>query len=184
MNSFDVEKDYYAVLGVESGASNRTIEIAYRQRAVEHHPDRGGSEEQMKGVNEAYAVLRHIQTREAYDAARTNSGGEPELPLTSASLVVDSAFAQLAGAIISVVAGLTFLFLVKSHWMWFLWPLIFLSGSIILIGVLMAHGAMRTAISSITFRGFPNRLTVLAEAVFWIGVLALGYGVYALLRWT
>ena len=33
------EKDYYAVLGVESGASDREIQRAYRRLAKANHPD-------------------------------------------------------------------------------------------------------------------------------------------------
>src|SRR6185369_14651270 len=35
------------------------------------HPDRGGSEEQMKSLNEAYGVLKNSTSRRAYDDSQT-----------------------------------------------------------------------------------------------------------------
>jgi hypothetical protein len=34
-----------------------TIKIAYKERALENHPDKGGSEEKMKLINIAYKML-------------------------------------------------------------------------------------------------------------------------------
>lgn len=49
--------DYHSVLGVSPGASQDEIKKAYRKKAMEHHPDKGGDEEQFKKVTEAYEVL-------------------------------------------------------------------------------------------------------------------------------
>jgi len=56
--------NYHEVLGVNVGASQDEIKKAYRKKAMEHHPDRGGSEQKFKEVNEAYEVLsgkKHTQ---------------------------------------------------------------------------------------------------------------------------
>jgi len=49
--------DYHAILGVSPGISPEDLKKAYRKKAMEHHPDRGGNEEKFKEVTEAYEVL-------------------------------------------------------------------------------------------------------------------------------
>jgi molecular chaperone DnaJ len=65
-----IKRDYYAVLGVERGASDEEIKRAFRKAAQQHHPDVDGSpgaEERFKELNEAYRVLSDRQRRQAYD---------------------------------------------------------------------------------------------------------------------
>ena len=45
------------VLGVKANASRKAVEKRYRKLALEHHPDRGGDEEQFKRIQHAYEVL-------------------------------------------------------------------------------------------------------------------------------
>jgi curved DNA-binding protein CbpA len=68
--------NYYAILGVDPGASRESIKAAYRRLARETHPDgkvlSTGSEqavfsEQMATLNEAYAVLYDVKQRREYD---------------------------------------------------------------------------------------------------------------------
>ena len=61
------KRDYYEVLGVSKSASADEIKKAFRRLAVQHHPDRGGSEAQFKEVNEAYEVLKDSSKRQRYD---------------------------------------------------------------------------------------------------------------------
>lgn len=61
------KRDYYEVLDVVKSASPDEIKKAFRKLAVQHHPDRGGSEEKFKEVNEAYEVLKDTEKRKRYD---------------------------------------------------------------------------------------------------------------------
>jgi curved DNA-binding protein len=59
--------DYYSILGVNKNASQEEIRKAYKKQCMKHHPDRGGSEEQIKKVNEAYNTLKDPRSRAEYD---------------------------------------------------------------------------------------------------------------------
>jgi molecular chaperone DnaJ len=71
--------DYYEVLGVPRGAGDADIKKAYRQLAMQFHPDRNAgdkqSEERFKSVNEAYTVLSDPDKRAQYDRFGTVGGG-------------------------------------------------------------------------------------------------------------
>ena len=65
------QKDYYKVLGVSRDASEKAIKKAYRQLAVEYHPDKTkgdkSKEERFKEISEAYQVLGNAEKRRQYD---------------------------------------------------------------------------------------------------------------------
>lgn len=69
----NVDLDYYRVLEVGTGATEREIKKAYHKKALACHPDRGGTERQMKTVNEAWAVLGDAAARREYDSERALS---------------------------------------------------------------------------------------------------------------
>ncbi len=60
--------DYYKLLGVERSASADEIKRAFRKKAHEFHPDKGGDAETFKKINEAYQTLSDDQKRQQYDA--------------------------------------------------------------------------------------------------------------------
>lgn len=57
----------YEILGVERGATPEDIKRAYRRQAIQHHPDKGGDEEQFKELTRAYEVLSDESKRKRYD---------------------------------------------------------------------------------------------------------------------
>jgi len=62
-----IETELYDVLGVQTTATQDEIKKAYRKLALQHHPDKGGDQEQFKKVNGAYEILSNPQKRELYD---------------------------------------------------------------------------------------------------------------------
>jgi len=62
-----MSKDYYAILGVSKNASAEEIKAAFRKKAHEHHPDKGGNAEKFKEINEANQVLSNPQKKKQYD---------------------------------------------------------------------------------------------------------------------
>ena len=65
------KRDYYEILGVSKSASAEEIKKAYRQKAIQFHPDKNpgdkASEEKFKEAAEAYEVLSDDQKRQRYD---------------------------------------------------------------------------------------------------------------------
>ena len=47
----------YDILGIDEDADEAEIKQAFRRRALETHPDKGGDEEEFKRVREAYESL-------------------------------------------------------------------------------------------------------------------------------
>jgi molecular chaperone DnaJ len=68
------EKDYYAVLGLQKGATEKEITRAYRKLAKQHHPDANPgnkeAEERFKDISAAYDVLGDAAKRKEYDEVR------------------------------------------------------------------------------------------------------------------
>ena len=72
-------KDYYAILGVSTSASESEIKKAFRKLAVRYHPDKNASAEarpHFLEINEAYDVLGDRVKRALYDERRANPFSE------------------------------------------------------------------------------------------------------------
>lgn len=67
--------DYYDILGVSKSATQDEIKKAYRKKAIEHHPDKGGDEAKFREASEAYETLSDDSKRQQYDTY--GSGGNP-----------------------------------------------------------------------------------------------------------
>ena len=198
MSQFDSNKDYYGVLGVDKDASAGDIYRQYKRQAAKHHPDRGGSEEQMKSLNEAYGVLKNSTSRRAYDDSRTTGAysratSDWRATATGARARADfvpaskraardvGVMGQCLSALLCLVAGLFLLVLVRFQWMWFLWPLAILAVSVVGFGVLLARSAMVAVNDSLPKTNRLKRHTKLQEFAFWAVIITTGYGLYLVL---
>lgn len=61
------DETLYEILGVDEEAALDDIIRAYRQRALEEHPDKGGDKDRFDELNKAYNILSDQQKRERYD---------------------------------------------------------------------------------------------------------------------
>ena len=81
----DIDKDYYAMLGVSIPATQDEIQRAYHRLARRYHPDSREIDTPtalFHQVQEAYAVLSDAQSRRAYDRQREERGLSDEVALT------------------------------------------------------------------------------------------------------
>lgn len=184
MNQFDSTKDYYGVLGVDKDASQRDIDRQYKRQAAKHHPDRGGNEEEMKSLNEAYGVLKDAASRRTYDDSRQSAPKVSEfVPVSTPTARDIGAFGQSLSALLCLFAGLFLLLLVRFQWIWFLWPLAILAVVVVGFGVLLARNAMVAMNDSLPVTNRWKRHTRLQEVAFWAVIVTSGYGLYLLLSY-
>ena len=180
MSQFDSSKDYYGVLGVDKEASQVEIDRQYRREASKHHPDRGGSEERMKSLNEAYGILRDKSLRSSYDAGRRRQSATPHgfAPVTTPTARNVGFLGQSLSALLCLIGGMFLLLLVRFQWFWFLWPLAILAVMILGFGIMLARSAMVAVNASLPVTNPLKRHTRLQEAAFWMVIVGVGYGLY------
>ncbi len=72
------QEDYYKTLNISKEATAKQIKVAFRELAFKYHPDRNEGNpkaaEEMKRINEAYAVLSNTEKRREYDSIRQQFG--------------------------------------------------------------------------------------------------------------
>lgn len=59
--------NYYDLLGINKNSSQEEIKKAYRKKALEHHPDKGGDADRFREISEAYEVLSDPSKKDMYD---------------------------------------------------------------------------------------------------------------------
>jgi DnaJ-like protein len=189
MHKYDATKDYYRLLGVRRDATAEEIDRAYRNQARKRHPDGGGSEEEMKSLNEAHDILRDAEARRAYDSERhpppevytSSAAFDPEAASKAGTFGIPVSDPDYAGLVMGAVAcfglGIPLLMLVEFQWMFFLWPLRI--GAILALGggLMMSHSAMLVKMRKLR-RDKPEGargMFLIRELVFWTtAVLLLG----------
>eukprot|EP00088_Acartia_fossae_P031374 TRINITY_DN32277_c0_g2_i2.p1 TRINITY_DN32277_c0_g2~~TRINITY_DN32277_c0_g2_i2.p1 ORF type:complete len:234 (+),score=57.55 TRINITY_DN32277_c0_g2_i2:37-738(+) len=80
-------QDYYKVLGLEKGATEKEIKKAFRSLALKYHPDKSKDPDainKFRAVAEAYEVLRDPERRKQYEQMGhqqfyTNTGYQPNM---------------------------------------------------------------------------------------------------------
>ena len=189
MEKYDSTKDYYGELGVRPDASAEEIDRAYRSAARKRHPDGGGSEEDMKSLNEAHDILSDGETRKAYDLERRPPpvfntrppSFDPEAASRAGTLglpVSDPDFAGLVmGALACFGLGIPLLLLIEMQWMFFLWPLRIMSLGALGVGVYMSHSALALKQRKVRqTRSDDSRIVIVVqELVFWtVAIVVLG----------
>lgn len=88
-------RDHYETLGVDENATSDEIKRAYRAKAVEHHPDKGGDAGVFADVASAYDVLKDPQRRLLYDG----TGKDSEFPIdVEVNQVLATIFSQALAA--------------------------------------------------------------------------------------
>jgi curved DNA-binding protein CbpA len=187
MRKFDASKDYYSVMGLSEDASKEEVDRAFRNEARKRHPDGGGSEEAMKSLNEARDVLSDPDTRKAYDAERkppriaygSSAAFDPEAASRAGTMGIPVKDIDLAGLVLGAATafgvGIPLLLLVEMQWVFFLWPLRILSLGALLLGVLMAHSALRVKHRNMKKArpDYPRKLVALHEMAFWLTAIAV-----------
>jgi DnaJ family protein A protein 2 len=77
-----IETELYELLDLNCSASTEEVKKAYRKKALQCHPDKGGDEENFKKINSAYEILSDPKKREIYDKygknGLRNSGEIPD----------------------------------------------------------------------------------------------------------
>lgn len=61
------DRNHYETLGIERTATGDDIRKAYRSKAQQAHPDKGGNTDDMQALNRARDTLLDAETRAAYD---------------------------------------------------------------------------------------------------------------------
>ncbi len=185
MSQFDSNKDYYGVLGVDKQASQVEIDRQYKRQASMHHPDRGGSEERMKSLNEAYGVLKDQTLRSSYDASRPRYysaySAQNFTPVTTPTARDVGVMGHCLSALLCLIAGIFLLLLVRFQWIWFLWPLAILALFVLGFGILLARSAMVAVNDSLPVTNPFKRHTKIQELAFWTVIASGGYGLYVLM---
>lgn len=100
--------NHYESLGVDQKATPDQIKAAYRSKAREKHPDKGGSSEDFAPIAKAYEVLSDPERRLLYDTTGGDHRPPIEIEVQNALLaVINQALSQPDGTPIIELAKRT-----------------------------------------------------------------------------
>ena len=71
-----IETEFYDILEIKYTATMDEIKKAYRRKALIHHPDKGGKEEDFKKISIAYETLVNPEKRDLYDRCGQNANND------------------------------------------------------------------------------------------------------------
>jgi DnaJ homolog subfamily A member 2 len=75
-------EDLYNILKVQKGCSVDELKKSYKKLCIQHHPDKGGDENEFKRISEAYNILKDPEKRKLYDQfglEGLQNGGMPDM---------------------------------------------------------------------------------------------------------
>lgn len=80
--------DLYDILKVPKNCSQEEMKKSYKKLCIQHHPDKGGNEEEFKKISEAYNILKDPEKRDVYDkfgfeGLKNGAGGMSEEQMQS-----------------------------------------------------------------------------------------------------
>ncbi len=96
----DLEKDYYAILGLENTATLEEIKKTYRVLAKQYHPDVNqapNAPDIFNAISEAYEVLSDERQRAEYDGHSVHGAGAMKRSRESAKATTDGSVSASTG---------------------------------------------------------------------------------------
>ena len=135
----------------------------------------------MKTLNEAYSVLRDVNSRRVYDHARSQPKPIRHEVHSAAAAREVGVYGQLLSALLAIALGLMLLLLVRFNGLWFLWPLSILALGVVAFGILLLHAAMQNGRRLMPPSHPVRRFTVIQEIAFWSVIIGAGVGLYLIM---
>ena len=80
-----IDKNYYSLLNITKEADQDDIKKAYRKAALEHHPDKGGTDQMFHAIKEAYDILSDPIKKRNYDRDLKKYGFKDGIKKTKSS---------------------------------------------------------------------------------------------------
>lgn len=93
-----LETELYDILGISYTATNEDIKKAFRKKALETHPDKGGDTEIFKKINAAYEILSDPEKKIIYDNHGKNG-------LQSSGQIPDDILSSMFGQLFHNING-------------------------------------------------------------------------------